>query len=323
MCTYNTVKPICSTLVLVLTLLSYNTPAKAFDIFLGTAGSGTFSHFSGRMIERTINKQIKDVNCKVVTGSGDIHNLTNLQQGSLDIALVDSRMLYDAINRTGNFEFLDINYKNLSVLVPFYDVPITLIVGHNSGIKKLADLKGKRINAGKPLSPQNLLFKTISTAKNWSQKDFMLVTEISDSQSQDTMAFCHGNIDAMIHMGIHPNPSLQQLFKLCNAKMADMDDPDIDKLVSENPAFSKLTIPSDTYPGQETDINTLGTQTFLVASRDLDEETVYKILDAIFNNRERFSNAHPALSLQKPDMLKIKAMGINLHAGAAKYFSED
>ncbi len=322
MSTYNTIKPIWSTLVLLFFLCFYSVPALAFDIFLGTAGPGTFSYFTGRVLERTINKQIKDIHCKALAGSGDIHNLTNLQQGSLDIALIDSRMLYDAMNKTGNFQFLDINYKSLSVLVPLYNVPITLIVRHNTGIKKLDDLKGKRINAGAPLSPQNYIFGTISTAKRWSKKDFMLVTEISDSQSQDTMAFCHGIIDAMIHIGIHPASSLEQLFKLCKADMADMNDFDIDKLVSGHPAFSKFIIPSGTYTGQTSDINTLGTQTILVASQDLDDETVYKILDVIFSNRKRLSNAHPALFLQKPDISKIKSMGINLHAGAVKYFSK-
>ncbi len=314
---------ICHFLVPTIILCFSLAPANAFDVFLGTAVPGTFSHFSGRMLERTINKQIIDVNCKVVPGSGDIHNLTNLVQGSLDIALVDSRTLYDAMNKTGNFQFLDINYKSLSVLVPLYDVTISFIVGHNSGIKKLDDIKGKRINTGPPLSAQNLLFKTVSTAKNWSKNDFLLVTELSDSQSQDTMAFCHGNIDAMIHIGIHPDSSLHQLFTLCNANVADMADMDIERLVSGHPAFSKVIIPSGTYPGQSNDINTLGTQTLMVASPNLDEEIVYKILDAIFSSQKKLSDSHPALSLQKPDMIKTKAMGIELHAGAVEYFSKN
>ena len=131
-----TILPIWKPLVLAIILYLSLTPANAFDVLLGTSVPGTFSHFSGRMLERTINKQIIGIHCKVVPGSGDIHNLTNLVQGSLDIALVDSRTLYDAMNKTENFQFLDINYKSLSVIVPLYDVTISLIVGHNSGIKK-------------------------------------------------------------------------------------------------------------------------------------------------------------------------------------------
>jgi len=312
-------KSVLSTLVILLILGFYLVPANAFDIFLGVDERGTFSHFCGRLVERIIDQEIKDINCKAVTGSGGIHNLTNLLQGSLDIALIDSRMLHDAVNKTGNFEFLDINYQNLSILAPFYDVPVTLVTGNKTHITKLDDIKGKRINIGAPLSSQNLLFETIFTAKAWSKNDFSLVAEISDSQSQDTMAFCYGNIDAMIHIGVHPDPALSQLLRLCEAKIIDMNDNDIAALVDQHPAFSKLTLLSGIYPSQTKDILTFGTQVLLVASQDLDEETVYTILDAIYKNRERLSHAHPVLALKKPEEKTL--VGIKLHSGALKYFS--
>jgi len=70
-------------------------PANALDILIGTSKAGTSSHFTGRLIERVVSKQVKDFNCKTVPASGDIHNLTNLLEGSLDISLIDSRMLHE------------------------------------------------------------------------------------------------------------------------------------------------------------------------------------------------------------------------------------
>lgn len=307
--------------VMSMSLIFFSIPASAFDVFIGTSNPRTFSYFTGRLLERIINKQIKDINCKVVPASGDIHNLTNLLQGSLDVALIDSYMLHDAINKIGNFRFFEIDYQNLSILVPLYDVPFTLIAGYNTGITKLDDLKRKRVNIGAPLSLQRLSVETILTAKNWSKNTFSLVAEISNSQSQDTMAFCHGNIDAMIHIGVHPDPSLQQLFKLCKAKAVNMNDNDIQSLVRRHPAFLKFTIPSGTYPSQTSDIITFGTQTLLVASQNLDEETAYAILNAIYRNHKKFFNAHPSLVLKKPDIKEMSYVGIRLHTGALKYFS--
>jgi uncharacterized protein len=312
-------KSVLSTFVILLILGLYLVPVSAFDILLGTHERGTFSHFSGRLVERVINRDILDIHCRAIPGAGDIHNLTNLVQGSLDIALIDSKMLHDAINKIGNFKFLDINYQNLNIITALYDVPIALIAGNNSNIKKLDDLKGKRINIGAPLSSQNLFFDVMLAIKTWSKNDFSLVAEISDSQSQDTMAFCYGDIDAMIHIGVHPDPSLQQLFRLCNAKMADMNDSDIAKFIDHHPAFSKFTLLPGTYSSQTGKIITLGTQTLMVASQDLDEKTVYAILNAIYKNTERFSSAHPALVLKKPE--EMSQVGIKLHAGALKYFA--
>jgi len=321
-CTCKIIKSVWLILVMSIILCFFSVSATAFDVFIGTSAPGTFSHFTGRLLERVINKQIKDINCKAVPASGDIHNLTNLSQGSLDIALIDSHMLHNAINKTGNFKFLDINYQNLSILAPLYDVPFTLITGNNTGITKLDDLKGKRINIGAPLSLQRLSVETILTAKTWSKNNFSMVAEISDSQSQDTMAFCHGDIDAMIHVGVHPDSSLKQLFKLCKAKAADMNDNDIQNFVRHHPAFSKFTIPSGTYPSQIRDIMTFGTQTLLLASQNLDEKTAYILLNAIYKSHKRLFNAHPSLILKKPDIKETNYVDIKLHAGAVKYFSE-
>ena len=297
-------------------------PADAFDILLGTGEAGTFSHFTGKAICRAVNRQAMDINCIPTPAPDDVHNLTNLRGGSLDIGLVDSRMLLDAVNKTGYFEFLDISYENLRVLAPMYDIPITLVVRNDAGITSLGDIKEKRINAGTPRSLQYLAMDTVMKAKNWSKNDFSLFGELPQSQSQDTMAFCHGTMQAMVYIGVHPNSSLQQLFKLCRADLVNMDDADIEKLVNDHPAFWKINIATDTYPSHPEETITFGTRAMLVASEDLDAETVYRIVDAIDSNQDRLSNAHPALSLFFEDTAQKSMAGVKQHPGAIKYFSE-
>ena len=309
---------ICAFLIVGLSPFSAN----ALDILIGTGETGTFSHFTGRTICRMINIHSNDISCTTVPGPDDVHNLTNLQEGSLDIGIIDSRMLHDAINKTGYFEFLDISYDNLRVLVPLYDVPVTLIVQSDAGINSLEELKGKRINAGAPRSPQHLAFDTIMKAKNWSERDFRLFEELPASQSQDTMALCYGSIQAMLHIGVHPDSSLQQLLRRCKAGLIDMNDIDIEKLVIEHPAFSKINIAADTYTSHPKGVTTFGTRAMLVASADLDEQTVYKIIDAIYSNQKHLKRAHPALSSFTLDAARKNDIGIQLHPGAAKYFSE-
>jgi len=305
---------------LIVVLLPFS--ANAFDILLGTGETGTFSHFTGRTICRMINRHADDINCKTVPGSGDVHNLTNLQEGSLDIGLIDSRMLHDAINKTGYFEFLDISYDNLRVLAPLYEVPVTLVVRRDAKITSLKALKGKRMNAGAPRSVQHLAVDTILKAKNWSEEDFSLFGELPASHAQDTMAFCHGTIQAMVHIGVHPDSSLQQLFRLCKADLVNMNDKDIEKLVNDHPAFTNINIAADTYPSQPKGVATFGTNVSLIASSDLDEQTAYKIIDAIYNNRKQLQRSHPALSLFTLDAARKSRVGVQLHPGAAKYFSE-
>jgi len=102
---------------------------------------------------------------------------------------------------------------------------VTLVVRSDAGINSLAELNGKRINAGAPRSLQRLAVDTIVTAKNWSRSDFSLVAELSASQAQDTLAFCHGTVQAMVHIGVHPDSSLQQLMRLCEVDFQQPETP--------------------------------------------------------------------------------------------------
>ena len=293
--------------------------ADAFDILLGTGESGTFSHFTGRTICRITNRYADDIHCRAVPTPGDVHNLTNLQGGSLDMALVDSRMLYDAVHKTGYFKFLDIGYENLRVLSAVYDVPVTLVVRQDSGIASLQALKGKRINIGAPRSLQQLAFNALMRVNNWSKGDFSLVEELSASQSQDTMAFCHGTVQAMLHIGVHPDASLQQLFRLCKADVVNLNDSDMEKLIKFHPAFAKIEIAAGTYPSLPKAVTTFGTRTALVASDNLDEETAYRIMTAIDAHRKYLRSAHRALADFSAVTNKMNSIGIQLHSGAARY----
>ncbi len=257
----------------------------AFDILLGTEAPGSFSYFTGRMICRMINTQGENIHCQQVSAPDGVHNLTNLQGGSLDLSLIDSRVLFDALNKTGNFKFMDISYDNLRAVAPLYEIPITLIVRNDAGIDSLQDLKGKRINAGNPQSLQYLSVEAILQAKKWSRKDFSLVGALPPIKSQDTKAFCYGTMQAMVYVGQHPDFSLRRLLKTCNGELMDMADSDIDKMIEEHPEFWKIELAGGIYPSHPEKITTFGTRAMLVASSDLDQETVYKIIEIVDKNK--------------------------------------
>lgn len=297
--------------------------ASAEDVLIGTGEAGTLSHHTGRAVCRVINRYADGIACTTVQAMDVADNLTNLQGGSLDFCLADLRVMSDAVNKQGNFEFLDIAYDNVAVVVPLYDILTTLVVRNDAGIGSLSDLPGKRINAGNPRSPQRLAIDTIMRAKNWSKNVFSMFQELPVSQSQDTLAFCHGTIQAMVHIGVHPDPQLQQLIKLCPAELVDMMDPDIQKLARDHPAFSMVTIAADVYPSVSTPVTTLGSKMVLAASGIVEEETVYKILKASYAHQRYLTGVHPALSSFSEYRARGKAFGgIKHHPGASRFFAE-
>ncbi len=297
--------------------------AQAFDIHMGTGLEGTFSHFAGRTLCRIMNSHLADVHCQVVPTIDGVDNLTNIRSGSLDIGLVDSQMVVDAVKKAGRFEFLDIGYENIRVISPIYDMPVSLVVRGDAKIASLAELKGKRLNAGTPGSAGAQAVNAILAVKGWSKEDFSLLGDLPPSQSQDTMAFCHGTMQAMIHVGVHPNPSFQQLFKLCGARLIALEDAEIVKLIESNEAIWKSNINANAYSQIAENVPTFATRAMLVTSEDLDDETVGQILDAIKSNQERLANAHSALSLFGTLSGPMDMAGVPLHPGAEKYYSNN
>ncbi|MEA3467758.1 MAG: TAXI family TRAP transporter solute-binding subunit [Thermodesulfobacteriota bacterium] len=172
--------------------------------------------------------------------------LTNLQNGSLDLAIINSNLLDAAVNKSGMFQFLDISYGNLAILTPLYDRPIGIIVRDNAEIATLNDLKGKRINGGAPGSTERRAMELIMKAMGWSVDNFVRFEELPTSHSQDTMALCQDKVQAMITIGIHPTLSTQQLLNNCKAQLLDIHDEAIDKLVDSLPPYWKTEISSNT-----------------------------------------------------------------------------
>jgi len=293
--------------------------ASAYEILIGTDSVGSFSYFSGRMICRTINKQLDDVSCVVQAADDEIDNLSNLQNGSLDLAIINSNILGAAVNKTGMFQFLDINYENLAILTPLYDRPIGLLVRSNAGISTLNDLVGKRINGGSPGSTERRAMELIMKAKGWSVEVFERFEELPTSQSQDTMAFCQGTVQAMITIGVHPALSTQRLTENCKAVFLDINDEAIDKLVNSRPSCWKTEISATSYSKLA---RSFGTRAMLVASNVIDKDTGYAITKVLYGNKARLKNSHPALSLYPILEAKKGIKGLQLHKGAEQFFSE-
>ena len=271
---------------------------------------------------KLINGHSAELSCRAMPGRDDVDTATNLRSGSLDLGLVDSQVLIDAIQKKGAFQFLGIDYGSLRMLAPVYAVPATLIVRRDAGIASLDDLAGSKVNAGLPGSSQQRFWKLIMQVKNWTRDDFPLLEELPSGRSEERMALCHGTIQATLHIGVHPDPWLQELFQRCPAGLTGLADRSIRTHIHDNHSFFPTDIPAGTYAsGQET-IRTIGTKVLLVASEDVQRRIVLSVLKALAASQKDLQTIHPAFSafiLQAPAQ---EEDGPGLHPGAAAYFRQ-
>jgi TRAP transporter TAXI family solute receptor len=120
----------------------------------------------------------------------------------------------------------------------------------------------------------------------------------------------------------HPSGSIQEATTSCEAVVVEVAGPEIDKLVEDNPYYAKATIPGGMYTGTDEDVSTFGVVATFVSSTGSDEDTIYQVVKAVFDNFDRFKKLHPAFeNLKEEDMLK-NGLSAPLHDGAVKYFTE-
>lgn len=292
-------RPVIRTLSLIAALLLVITsahPAVAYELLIGTGPSGSFSYHSGKLLCRIFTKQDQEMTCSLSESADPIDNLTNVQGGSLDLALVDSLLLEEAAAGRGPFQYLDISYDRIRVVSPLYEVPLTLLVRNDAELSTMDQLPGKRINIGPFGSPQNHLFKLFMQTQGWTEDMFPVFAELPSSMSQDTFAFRQGDVQILVHRGVHPDSVLEKLMKDTQASLIGFADQGMVDLVTSTPSLSRQEIRKATYPSLSATLSTFGTTMTLVASADSDDDTIRSLITALEQNSRSLQTMHSSLA---------------------------
>lgn len=85
--------------------------------------------------------------------------------------------------------------------------------------------------------------------------------------------------------------------------------------------WTRFVIPAGTYPGQTKDINTIAQPNILGVRADVDEDAVYMITKAIYENLPFLNAIHGATKVMAVEKA-IAGLPMPLHPGAAKYYQE-
>lgn len=298
-------------------------PAMAAEklVTIGTGGVTGVYYPAGGAICRLVNRGRKEhgIRCSVESTGGSINNLDELRAHELQFGVVQSDWLYHAYNGTEVFRDQGSNH-DLRTVFALHSEPFTVVARKDSNIRSFDDLKGKRVNIGNPGSGMRATMEAIMTKKGWSQKTFSQLLEYpANSQLQ---ALCENKFDAMIYAVGHPNGAIQQVTTSCPTRIINVDGPAIDELLKTTPFYAHATIPGGMYVGNPQDVHTFGVRAVLVTTKDMDEDIVYRMVSAVFDNLDNFKTLHPVFAtLNAKDMVPPQRV-LPLHPGAERYFKE-
>ena len=303
--------------------LADGTAAQAQQKFftIGTGGVTGVYYPAGGAICRLVNADRKThgLRCSVESTGGSIYNINAIAQGEMEIGVAQSDWQYHAYNGTaGQFEGKPI--KQVRAMFSLHPEPFTVLARKDSGIKNFEDMKGKRVNIGNPGSGQRATMDVVLKAKGWTTADFSLASELKPAEQ--SQALCDNKVDAIVYTVGHPNGSIQEATTSCETVLVNVDGPTIDKLLAENPFYSKATIPGGMYTGNANDTTTFGVGATVVTSATVAEAVVYQTVKAVFENFDDFKKLHPAFGVLDKKGMTMNALSAPLHDGAAKYYRE-
>ncbi|MEJ0010047.1 MAG: TAXI family TRAP transporter solute-binding subunit [Alphaproteobacteria bacterium] len=290
-------------------------------VTIGTGSVTGVYYPAGGAICRLMNEQRKQTNlrCLVESTTGSIYNLQALRAHDIDFAIIQSDWQYDAYK--GKDVFADAGpYKDLRSVFSLHSEVFTVAASKKSGIHNFRDLKGKRVNIGDPGSGMRATMDALMEYTGWSRKSFAATTELKPTDAAS--ALCHGQIDAMVFTAGHPNGLIQELTAQCGAVLVPVEGPAVTRLLTDNPFYARAVIPGGMYHGNAQETPSFGVRATLVTNADMDDETVYQLTKAVFDNMDTFKTLHFVFATLDPTHMVTAGQTAPLHPGAARYFRE-
>ena len=292
-------------------------PAARAQAFINVLTGGTSGVYYplGVAIGKIYSDNIPDVKTQVQATKASVENLILLQQGRGEIAfaLGDSlKAAWEGDEEAGFKTKLD-KLRTIGAIYPNY---IQIVATADSGIKTLADLKGKSLSVGAPKSGTELNSRAILAAAGLSYKDIGKVEYLPFAESVDLMK--NRQLNATLQSAGLGVASLKDLSSSTEITVVSVPKEVVEKM---GPPFKPVLIPANTYAGQDKDVPTAAVINYLVTSSAVSDDLAYQMTKLIYESLPELANAHAS---GKEIKLENAASGspVPLHPGAIRYYRE-
>jgi hypothetical protein len=253
-----------------------------------------------------------------VSTQGSVQNVIDVASGTLDMALTQADVAYSAYFGRGIFAG-DKRLDNLRAVANLFPESVHLVVRRDSGIKAVADLKGKRVSLGELESGTLVIAEIVLDAFGLGKDDVVAFYE-KLGKAGDMLA--EGELDGYFMVGGYPIYAIAHSADTTAIDLIPIMGEQAERITDSHPFLSADIIPAGTYKGVGS-VATLSVGALLVVSASIDDELVYGITRALWNpeNRKILDSGNPngkRIQLHRA----LDGVAIPLHPGAARFYDE-
>lgn len=284
----------------------------------GGSTGGTFNVFSsgiGDIVGRTID----GLNVTVEGSAGSAENIRRIQGGDLEMGIAFAGDSFLAFNGEGVFEDGG-PYDKLRAIGFLYSAVSQIVTLEGNGIETLADLEGKTMAVGGAGSGTQLSLERLLTSVG--VYDSITPVLVAGQNASDQLK--NRQVDAYHALFGVPNASVTDTASTADIHLiSSFEEAEAAGFFEEHPYYTEYVIPAGTFNGVDEDVRTFRDAGLWVVSADVDEELVYKMTKAIYDQAglDRMLQVTNVASEMGPDNALV-GVQIPLHPGAARYWQE-
>ncbi|MEE3380858.1 MAG: TAXI family TRAP transporter solute-binding subunit [Succiniclasticum sp.] len=282
-----------------------------------TASASGALYAVGAAITNNWNKNVPGVQASSQASAGGIANLNMVSDGEAQVSIAISSNVSQCLNGTDSFK--GHAYKDLKAIAGLYLNPNQVVVTNKSGIKTLADVKGKHFAVASAGSSVYNEAKAHFTAAGLNFPNDFKAEYIAFGGAADMLQ--NGTLDGAWIMSGAPASAVSQALT-ANCSLLNIGDDVFTKLKAQYPWYVKYTIPAGTYPNQKDPVQTTAVKMVMFCRGDLPEDTVYQMTKAFWEHIEDLGKSQKNLKGLKPADAVKDIANVPLHPGAAKYYKE-
>jgi hypothetical protein len=280
-----------------------------------TGGTSGVYYPLGVALSKIYGDKIADTRPQVQSTKASVENLNLLQQGKGEIAFA----LGDSVKLAWEGD-TDAGFKGplgkLRIIAAIYPNYIQIVASKESGVKSLADLKGRSLSVGAPKSGTELNARKIFEAAGMSYEDLGKTEYLPFAESVELIK--NRQLDATLQSAGLGVASIKDLSTSIDVQIVAVPEDVIAKLGAP---YIAATIPAGTYSGQASDVPTVAVVNFLVTHSEVSDELAYEMTRQLFENLPDMVAAHnaaKAISLENA----LNGLPAPLHPGAERFYKE-
>ena len=289
-----------------------------FLLTMETFTDGSAMDLAGETAAAVINNTVPGAHVQVSVSKGSPINAVNVENGSVDLALVQADTAWEAYYGKGAFEGEP--KEGLRVLAACYPVVSAWTAKKDSGLIWVHDLKGKTAGAGTEGSITDRMSRLAFSVMGISEENTALEPLGLEEGAEWT---AEGWVQAAHSFAQVPNPGIPG----ADASGAgwiflSYTEEELEAILNAAPWLYRGQLPAGILAGQEEAADTFGMKILLCASADMEEELAYEIAMAMDVNGPVYAGGHAFMSAMLEEEFLCQDLPIPLHDGARRYYEE-